>query len=95
MTDVLNPDALHHHLDRLDGWEGTAEEGIRKTYRFADFTESMRFTNRVADLAEEASHHPDIAISWNEVTLTLVTHSANGVTQSDLDLAERIDQLEG
>lgn len=90
MADVLNPDALHEGLDKLDGWTGTVG-GISKTYRFADFAESIRFVNRVADQAEAANHHPDISVSWNKVTLELVTHSAGGVTQADLDLAERID----
>lgn len=93
MTDRLNPDAIHHALDRLDGWGGTTE-GLSKTYRFADFAESMRFVNRVADLAEEADHHPDIAISWNEVRLDLTTHSAGGVTQADTDLAAKIEELD-
>lgn len=91
MADVLNPDALHHGLATLDGWTGTVDR-IAKTYTFADFAESMRFVNRVADLAEEANHHPDIHVSWNEVTLELVTHSEGGVTQNDLDLAAQIDQ---
>jgi len=92
MADVLNPDALHHELDRLDGWGGTTE-GIAKTFRFADFNGSVAFVNRVAAVADELDHHPDVAISWNEVTLTLRSHSAGGVTQEDVELARRIDPL--
>lgn len=92
MTDVLNPDALHHGLDTLDGWTGTLE-GIEKTYTFADFAEAMRFVRWVADLAEDMNHHPDIHVSWNRVTLSLVTHSAGGVTQRDLDMAARLDEI--
>ncbi|HVM00566.1 MAG TPA: 4a-hydroxytetrahydrobiopterin dehydratase [Egibacteraceae bacterium] len=92
MADLLNPDALHHGLDRLDGWTGTVE-GIARTFAFADFAEAMRFVNAVAEVAEEANHHPDIAVSWNTVRLHLVTHSAGGVTQNDLDLAARIDAI--
>ncbi len=47
----------------------------------------------VGDLAESHNHHPDIAISWNKVTLTLSTHSAGGLTQLDLDLAGAIDTI--
>ncbi|HEY8338777.1 MAG TPA: 4a-hydroxytetrahydrobiopterin dehydratase [Egibacteraceae bacterium] len=93
MTDRLNPDAIHHALDRLDGWNG-GEEKLSKTYRFADFAEAMRFTNRVAEVAEEIGHHPDITIRWNEVRLDLTTHSAGGVTQADLDLAATLDGLD-
>lgn len=92
MADLLNADALHHGLDTLDGWTGTIE-GITKTYTFADFNESMRFVRWVADLAEESNHHPDIHVSYNTVTLELVTHSAGGVTQTDLDMAERINEI--
>lgn len=92
MADVLNPDALHHGLDDLDGWTGTVD-GIAKTYSFGDFAESMRFVNQVAQLAETANHHPDIHVSYDTVVLQLVTHSAGGVTQADLDMAEEIDQL--
>lgn len=94
MADVLNPDALHHGLDTLDGWTGTLE-GITKTFTFADFAESMRFVSWVADLAEDVNHHPDIHVSWNTVRLDLVTHSAGGVTQQDLDLAEKVEQIPG
>jgi 4a-hydroxytetrahydrobiopterin dehydratase len=93
MTEVLNPDALHQTLAKLDGWDGTTDR-ISKRYVFEDFAESMQFVNRVAELAEEANHHPDIHISWNRVVLELVTHSAGGVTQNDLDLAARIDGTE-
>ncbi|MGH3666587.1 MAG: 4a-hydroxytetrahydrobiopterin dehydratase [Egibacteraceae bacterium] len=90
MADLLNPDALHHGLDQLDGWSGD-RDGISKTYTFADFAESIAFVNRVARVAEDMNHHPDIHLSWDTVRLEVVTHAAGGVTQSDLDLATRID----
>jgi 4a-hydroxytetrahydrobiopterin dehydratase len=92
MADVLNPDALHHELDRLEGWGGTVE-GLEKTFDFTDFAGSVAFVNRVAAVADELDHHPDVTISWNKVTLRLVSHSAGGVTQSDVELARRIDPL--
>ncbi len=95
MADVLNPDALHHELDRLDDWQGTVEEGISKTYAFDDFTGSVTFVNRVAEIAERANHHPDITIRWNEVTLTYVTHSEGGVTQADVEQAGMVDSQLG
>jgi 4a-hydroxytetrahydrobiopterin dehydratase len=50
--------------------------------------------NAVGARAEAANHHPDIAISWNTVTLTLWTHDAGGVTQADLDMARSLDELD-
>ena len=63
------------------------------TVKGKDFAEAMAFVNRVADVAEAANHHPDIAISWNQVTLTLWSHSAGGITDADRDLAAQLDRL--
>ena len=64
-----------------------------KVVKKKDFAEAMAFVNEVARLAEERQHHPDIAISWNKVTLRLWTHTAGGVTDKDLELAKAIDSL--
>ncbi|MDQ1441177.1 MAG: 4a-hydroxytetrahydrobiopterin dehydratase, partial [Acidimicrobiaceae bacterium] len=58
-----------------------------------DFGEAMQFVNAVALLAEGANHHPDIAISWNRVTLRVTTHDAGGLSRMDMDLAAAIDDL--
>jgi len=61
---------------------------------FADFAEAISFVNRVADAAEAAGHHPDLAISWNRVTIRLTTHDAGStVTDRDRSLAEVVDRL--
>jgi len=70
-----------------------ADTEITRTFEFDDFNESMGFVTRVALEAEKANHHPDIDIRWNEVTLTLSTHSEGGLTQMDLDLADTADAL--
>ena len=71
------------------------ESGTRLTraFEFADFVEAMRFVNRVADVAESQGHHPDIAIHWNRVELTLWTHKIGGLHENDFILAARIDGL--
>lgn len=60
---------------------------------FGDFAEAMAFVNRVAGVAEARNHHPDIAVSWNRVTLRQYTHVAGGLTQADVDLARAIEEL--
>jgi 4a-hydroxytetrahydrobiopterin dehydratase len=87
VTDAEVADAL----TRLD-WERDGD-ALRKVVTRKDFAEAMVFVNAVAAVAEAAGHHPDIAISWNSVTLRLLTHTAGGITQLDLDLAARIDKL--
>lgn len=79
-------------LEKVEGWK-LKENKIRKVYRFKDFKESMRFVNKVADLAEEEGHHPDILVSWNKVTLTLTTHAVGGLSRNDFILAAKIDKI--
>ncbi len=77
----------------MDGGEWRREgEAIVRDLEFGDFKEAMAYVNRVADLAEEANHHPDILVhGWNKVRLTLSTHSEGRLTDADRNLAERID----
>jgi 4a-hydroxytetrahydrobiopterin dehydratase len=81
--------------ERLDGMLGWAREGdsIRREFKFDDFQGSVDFVNRLTPVAEEMNHHPDIAISWNKVELTLSTHSEGGLTGNDFELAQKIDAL--
>jgi 4a-hydroxytetrahydrobiopterin dehydratase len=90
-------------MERLDGaavtagLEGLAWErrgdAITTVRTFRDFAEALAWVNEVGALAEARDHHPDIAISWNRVTLDLTTHSAGGLTAKDLDLAAAIDTI--
>jgi 4a-hydroxytetrahydrobiopterin dehydratase len=87
----LDDDAISTGLGGLE-WS-RAGDAIETVRTFADFVAAMAWVNGVADLAEARNHHPDIAISWNRVTLTLTTHSAGGLTAKDLDLAGAIDSM--
>jgi 4a-hydroxytetrahydrobiopterin dehydratase len=73
-------------------WDRDGDELVKVVTR-KDFGEAMQFVNAVALLAEGANHHPDIAISWNRVTLRVTTHDAGGLSRMDLDLAAAIDDL--
>jgi 4a-hydroxytetrahydrobiopterin dehydratase len=64
---------------------------ITRTYEFRDFGTAMVFVTAVAKLADRANHHPDIDIRYTKVTMSLSTHDAGGITQSDLTLAQRLD----
>ena len=90
--ELLTEDEIAGRLGTVPGW---AREGnsIVTTVTRSDFREAMLLTGAVAYLAEQASHHPDILIQWNKVTLTLSTHSAGGLTANDFDLAAKIDAL--
>jgi 4a-hydroxytetrahydrobiopterin dehydratase len=91
--ELLTDSEIADRLSGLPGWE-RAGSAITTTVTRADFRGAMAYVNAVADLAEEAGHHPDISISWNKVTLTLSTHSAGGLTDRDFALAEQISGLD-
>lgn len=91
MADLLDDAVIESGLAGT-GWSRAGDSLVRTVTR-RDFAGAMEFVNAVAAVAEEADHHPDIAISWNRVELRLSTHSAGGITQADLDLARRIDGL--
>jgi 4a-hydroxytetrahydrobiopterin dehydratase len=75
-------------------WEIVGEhKKLKKSFEFESFRQSMEFVHKVAELAEEMNHHPDIRISYKQVVLELWTHSAGGVTEKDQNLAIRIDSL--
>jgi 4a-hydroxytetrahydrobiopterin dehydratase len=66
---------------------------LERRFEFRDFVEAMKFVNRVADIAEREGHHPDFAIHWNKVDLTLWTHKIGGLHENDFILAAKIDRL--
>ena len=80
-------------LNQLAGWEVVNQHHLKKNYRFADFKEALMFVNRVAELAEEQGHHPDICFGWGQAEITIWTHKIDGLTESDFILAAKIDSL--
>lgn len=87
----LSAEEIQERLKALEGWD-LAGDAISKKYTWPSFLDAMKFVNRVAGLAEQADHHPDILINYRRVTLTLSTHSEGGLTIKDFDLAGRIDK---
>ncbi len=88
---LLSEDQIRDRLARLHGWERSGGQ-IRKVYPFASFAEGMAFANRVAAVAETLDHHPDMLIQYRQVTLTLTSHDAGGLTERDFRFARRIDE---
>ena len=90
----LSDDDIRVALEQMSGW--SLEEGeLVKTFAFSTFPDGIAFVNRVADLAEDAGHHPDIIIKYSRVTLRLSTHDEGGITDKDFRLARRVDALVG
>jgi 4a-hydroxytetrahydrobiopterin dehydratase len=79
-------------LEAAPGWALVGDELVRE-WTFPDFVQAMEFVNRVAGVAEDVGHHPDIDIRYNRVKLGLVTHDAGGITAKDADMAVRLNNL--
>lgn len=81
-------------LSETPDWK-LEQDGKRLTRRFEfeDFRKAIEFVNRVADVAEQEGHHPDIAIHWNKVDLVLWTHKIGGLHENDFILAAKVDRL--
>ena len=75
-----------------DGWD-EVDGALQRRFRFESFPDAIDFVRRVAELAERENHHPDIAVSYREVTLGWRTHSAGAITDRDRELAERSARL--
>ena len=75
-----------------EGWE-EVEGALEREFRFESFAQAIDFVNRVAEIAEEVQHHPDIAVHWNHVTLRWWTHTADRITDRDIELAARTNGL--
>lgn len=82
------------YTDEVFGWVLKEDaKSISKEFKFQDFVESVDFIDRVADIAEEEGHHPDIHIFYNKVLLELSTHSIGGLSENDFIVATKINNL--
>jgi 4a-hydroxytetrahydrobiopterin dehydratase len=89
---LLSDAEIDQRLASLSGWERKGD-AIEKQFKRDDFVGSVRFVDQLVEPAEAINHHPDLAISWDTVTVTLSTHSEGGLTAGDFELAEKIDAL--
>jgi len=79
-------------LTGVEDWS-EVDGALEREFKFGDFVEAMAFVNRVAELAEDENHHPDVEIHYNRVILRWWTHTAGGVTDRDRELAARSSTL--
>ena len=89
----LTENEIRSALKDLPGWEYGGKT-IERHFKFPDFVTALAFVNQVATAAEKANHHPDIAIHYNQVTLSLWSHDSGGVTKRDLKMAATINALQ-
>ena len=92
MAVKLDRQNVAEQMQRLPEWILQGDQ-IERQLTFPNFVDAMVFVNKVAEVAEELGHHPDIRIVYNRVNLALSTHDAGGLTQKDFQLAQRIESL--
>ncbi len=90
---LLTQSDLRQQLDKLPGWEQRGSS-IAREFEFPSFLAAIGFVNRIARLAEEVNHHPDITINYQRVTLVLTSHDSGGITQRIIRLAGKINESE-
>jgi 4a-hydroxytetrahydrobiopterin dehydratase len=88
----LTPEALTAALAALPTWSGDTN-GIERRIELPGFRAAVDAVVAIADVAEEMDHHPDLDLRWRTLRVAVVTHSAGGVTELDLELARRVDAL--
>ena len=92
MSAVVSETEIQQALQTLPGWKQNGG-AIERSFQFTNFLQAMDFVNQIAEAAEALNHHPDIHISYNHVTMALVSHDSGGVTQRDIRMAGRINEL--
>ena len=90
--ELLPDDEIESRLGELEGWSRDGDS-ITKTFKNDDFVGSVRFVDALVEPAEDMGHHPDLSLSWDEVTVSITNHAAGGLTENDFELAKRIDGI--
>jgi 4a-hydroxytetrahydrobiopterin dehydratase len=90
MADLLSDEEIEAQLP--EAWSREGDEIVR-TYEFDSYLDGIGFASGAGGVAEDAWHHPEMTITWGEVEVRLTTHDAGGITENDIELAERFDDL--
>jgi 4a-hydroxytetrahydrobiopterin dehydratase len=89
---LLTGEEIKAALGSISGWAADGDV-LRRRFEFADFTASLAFVNQVGAIAESLDHHPDITFGWGYAEVATTTHDRGGITDFDLELASRINEL--
>jgi 4a-hydroxytetrahydrobiopterin dehydratase len=88
-TPPMLEDEAQRSMADVQGW-ALADGKLTRQYKFKDFAEAMTFVNVIANIAESEGHHPDFCVSWNRVSLELITHNIGGLSENDFIMAAKI-----
>jgi len=79
-------------LSGLDGWE-FKNNAIHKIFTFESYLNSIAFINRLAEIAEENNHHPDMVVGWCKIDVAFTSHDQGGVTTACIDMAKKTESV--
>ncbi len=88
----LTPEQRAPLLAQLEDWQVVDGHHLRRVYSLRDFATALTLVNRIGDIAEEQSHHPDIELAWGKVGVTIWTHTIDGLTENDFIFAAKCDR---
>jgi 4a-hydroxytetrahydrobiopterin dehydratase len=94
MESLIPEEELTQWMKKIPEWD-LEDDCICRSFEFDSYMEGIDFVNGIAELAEEANHHPDLEVSYGMVDVTLTTHELKGLTEQDFLLAQKIDQMLG
>lgn len=91
-TPPLAEEKIAEYRKEIPSWQVVGNRRLFKKFPFEDFKTALAFVNKIGAVAEAEGHHPDIALTWGEVGVTLFTHAAGGLSENDFILAAKIDE---
>ena len=93
MSNTLRPEIIQERIKKIPEWE-LNEDSISRSFEFDEYQFAIDFVNTVAEIAEEAQHHPDISIGWGYCLILLHTHAIKDLSINDFIVASKIDKIE-
>jgi len=88
---------IHKYQKKVDGWNVSENKKkiyfLEKNFIFKNFIDSQHFINKIGEIAEEESHHPDISFGWGYAKIIITTHAIEGLSENDFILAAKIDKI--
>ncbi len=90
----LKGEEINEYLKAVSSeWKVVDEKSIVRVFKFKNFKEAIKFINKVAKIANQEDHHPDITINYSKVTLDLSTHAIGGLSENDFIVAAKIEDI--
>lgn len=81
------------HLKQMEEWPKDPQGRLSKVFTFKNYRTSFAFVSQVAMLAEKKNHHPEIILDYGKVTVSIISHDVQKITERDLELATQIDKI--